>query len=38
MFFVNALFIPVFMLVNPMQLKNRMLRYLRKGKQYFTQG
>lgn len=38
MFFVNALFIPVFMLINPFQLKNKIMRYFRKGKKYFTQG
>jgi len=38
MFFVNAFFIPIFMLVNPYQLKNLISRYLKKGKKYYTQA
>jgi len=38
MFFVNALFVPLFMLVNPYQIKNRLVRYFKKGKKYFTQA
>jgi hypothetical protein len=38
MFFVNALFIPFFMLVNPYQIKNRITKYFRQGKPYYTQA
>lgn len=38
MFFVNALFIPLFMLVNPVQLKILISRHFKKGKSHFTQA
>jgi hypothetical protein len=38
MFFVNAFFVPFFMLVNPPQIKIRILRYFKKNKKYFTQA
>lgn len=38
MFFVNAFFIPIFMLVNPFQLKILVARWFKKGKKHFTQS
>lgn len=37
MFFVNALFIPLFMLINPFQLKVLIMRKLNKNKKHYTQ-
>ena len=38
MFFVNAFFIPIFMLINPYQIKNKIMRYFKKDKKYYTQA